>query len=67
MPQNQNCTTINFQLSRQLRDELHAAARRQERSASALIRIAVRAMLAGQPPPSEQAQQRDKQDSTATT
>ena len=44
---------INFQADRRMRDDLHAAARSQERSASALIRIAVRAWLAGQSPPEQ--------------
>jgi hypothetical protein len=53
-----NCT-INFQTDERTRDALHALARRQERSASALIRIAVRNLLAGQLHSLEQ-------DSTAT-
>lgn len=52
--------TINFQTNEQTRGALHALARRQERSASALIRIAVRAMLAGQLPLPEQQQQRQQ-------
>jgi hypothetical protein len=45
--------TINFQTDERTRAALHALARRQERSASALIRIAVRTLLAEQPPPAE--------------
>jgi hypothetical protein len=37
--------TINFQANRQLHDDLHAVARSQERSASAVIRMAIRAWL----------------------
>ena len=37
--------TINFQADRKLHDDLHAAAREQERSASWLIRRAVRDWL----------------------
>jgi hypothetical protein len=59
---NPNCT-INFQTDERTRDALHALARRQERSASALIRIAVRNLLAGQSLSSEQ--QRSEQEPTA--
>jgi hypothetical protein len=55
MPQNHNCTTINFQLEKELKDALYAAASAAERTASAEIRVALRAHL-GQPPPSEQPQ-----------
>jgi hypothetical protein len=64
MPRNSSYTpscTINFQTDERTRDALQALARRQERSASALIRIAVRAMLAGQLPPPEQQQQQQRQ------
>jgi hypothetical protein len=44
---NPTCT-INFQTDERMRDALHAAARRQERSASAVIRLAIRAYLDGQ-------------------
>jgi hypothetical protein len=44
--------TINFQTDERMRDALHAEARRQDRSASALIRLAIRAMLDGQAAPS---------------
>jgi len=37
--------TINFQADKKLHDDLHAAAREQERSASWLIRRAVRVWL----------------------
>jgi predicted transcriptional regulator len=37
--------TINFQADKKLHDDLHAAAREQERSASWVIRSAVRAWL----------------------
>jgi hypothetical protein len=47
---------------RRMRDDLHALARRRERSASAEMRIALRNHLS-QPPP-EQARQREEQDST---
>jgi len=43
--------TINFQTDERTRDALHAAARRQERSASAVIRLAIRAWLNGQAAP----------------
>jgi hypothetical protein len=65
---NPTCT-INFQTDERTRDALHALARRQERTASALIRIAVRALLADQLPPSEQPQQhqpRDEQEALTT-
>jgi hypothetical protein len=39
---------INFQTDAKMRDDLHAMARQQERSASALIRLAVRALLESQ-------------------
>ena len=48
---NPTCT-INFQTDERMRDALHAAARRQERSASAVIRLAIRAYLDGQTAPS---------------
>jgi hypothetical protein len=44
---NPSCT-INFQTDKRTHDALHALARRQERSASALVRIAVRDLLAKQ-------------------
>jgi ribbon-helix-helix CopG family protein len=47
---NPSCT-INFQIDERTRDALHAAARRQERSASAVIRLAIRAYLDGQTAP----------------
>ena len=47
---NPTCT-INFQTDERTRDALHAAARRQERSASAVIRLAIRAWLDGQTVP----------------
>jgi hypothetical protein len=40
-----------------MRDALHAEARRQDRSASAVIRLAIRAWLDGQAAPSVTAQQ----------
>jgi hypothetical protein len=40
--------TINFQTDERTRDALHAEARRQDRSASAVIRLAIRAWLDGQ-------------------
>src|SRR5262249_10847377 len=40
--------SINFQTDERTRDALHAAARRQERSASAVIRLAIRAWLDAQ-------------------
>ena len=61
----QNCV-INFQTTERTRDRLHALARSQDRSASSLMRMAVNNLLAAQPPPSEPAQPRDGQDSTAT-
>jgi predicted transcriptional regulator len=57
--------TINFQTDVRTRDALHALARRQERSASALIRIAVRNLLDGQAAPVT-AQSRGDRESTAT-
>jgi hypothetical protein len=57
--------TFHFQTTERTRDALHALARRQERSASALVRIAVRALLAGQSPAAEQAG--SELDSTAVT
>jgi hypothetical protein len=56
---NPTCT-INFQTDVRTRDALHALARRQERTASALIRIAVRALLADQLPLSEQQPQQQQ-------
>ena len=56
--------TINFQTDERTRDALHAAARHQERSASALIRLVIRAWLDGQAAPSATAQH-DKQELTA--
>ena len=44
---NPTCT-MNFQTDVRTRDALHAEARRQERSASAVIRLAIRALLDGQ-------------------
>jgi hypothetical protein len=49
--------TINFQASRQLHDALHAVARSQERSASAVIRMAIRAWLKKQRPPAQSQQE----------
>jgi hypothetical protein len=37
--------SINFQCDTRMHDAIHAAARTQERSASALIRLAVRSFL----------------------
>jgi hypothetical protein len=68
MPRNSTYSptcTINFQTDERMRDALHAAARRQERSASALIRIAVRNLLAAPPPP--QTPPHGEPDSPATT
>jgi hypothetical protein len=42
--------TINFQTTEKVRDDLHELAKQQDRSASSLIRAAVNALLAGQPP-----------------
>jgi hypothetical protein len=58
---NPTCT-INFQTDERTRDALHAAARHQERSASAIIRLAIRAWLDGQttPPAATQQQQHDE-------
>ena len=53
---NPTCT-INFQTDERMRDALHAAARRQERSASAVIRLAIRAWLDKQTVPSATARQ----------
>jgi hypothetical protein len=53
---NPSCT-INFQTDERTRDALHAAAQRQDRSASALIRLAIRAFLDGEAAASETAQQ----------
>jgi hypothetical protein len=58
---NPTCT-INFQTDEQTRDALHAAARRQERSASAIIRLAIRAWLDGQATPPAAAQQQQQHD-----
>jgi hypothetical protein len=49
--------TINFQTDERTRDALHAEARRQDRSASAVIRLAIRAWLDGQAAPSVTTQQ----------
>jgi hypothetical protein len=57
---NPTCT-INFQTDERTRDALHAAARQQERSASAVIRLAIRAWLDGQTAPSATAQQQQQQ------
>jgi hypothetical protein len=57
--------TFHFQTTERTRDALHALARRQERSASALVRIAVRNLLAGQPSLSEQ--QHGDQEPSATS
>jgi hypothetical protein len=48
--------TINFQANRQLYDDLHALARSEDRSASAVIRLALRAWLK-EPRPAVQSQQ----------
>jgi hypothetical protein len=53
----QDSVTINFQTDAQMRADLHAAAQLQERSVSALIRIAIRTMLANQPSQSAAVQQ----------
>jgi predicted transcriptional regulator len=58
--------TINFQTDERTRDALHAVARRQERSASAVIRLAIRAWLDEQAAPSAAAQQHDEQELAAT-
>jgi hypothetical protein len=50
MPRN-STVTVNFQTDAKMRDDLHAAARSQERSASALIRMAIRAFLDEHPSP----------------
>ena len=60
-PYSPTCT-INFQTDQQTRDALHATARRQERSASALIRLAIRAWLDEQAAPSVAAQQHDERE-----
>jgi len=52
--------TVNFQTDERMRDALHAAARRQERSASAVIRLAIRAWLDSQTAPSTTTQQHDE-------
>jgi hypothetical protein len=57
--------TINFQTDERTRDALHAAARRQERSASAVIRLAIRAWLDGQAASSVTAQQHGGRDLAA--
>jgi predicted transcriptional regulator len=61
---NPTCT-INFQTDERMRDALHAAARRQERSASAVIRLAIRAWLDRQTVPSATARQHDGRKRTA--
>src|SRR6516225_4222619 len=48
--------TINFQTDEQTRDAVHAEARRQDRSASAVIRLAIRAYLKAAPPITAQRQ-----------
>jgi hypothetical protein len=53
---NPTCT-INFQTDERTRGALHAAARRQERSASAVIRLAIRTWLEPQAVSSSTAQQ----------
>jgi hypothetical protein len=45
MPQAQT-TNVNFQTDTKMKDDLYAMARRHERSASAEVRLAVRAWLA---------------------
>src|SRR5262245_16095159 len=50
---NPTCT-INFQTDERTRDALHAVARRQERSASAVIRLAIHAWLDEQAAPTAQ-------------
>jgi predicted transcriptional regulator len=68
MPRNphfSSACTVNFQVSEDMRAAIHELAKRQDRSASAVIRSAVRAMLVEQA--SEQPQQRGKQESTLTT
>jgi Ribbon-helix-helix protein, copG family len=57
--------TINFQTDERTRDALHAAARRQERSASAIIRLAIRAWLDEQAASSAAAQQHDERELAA--
>jgi hypothetical protein len=64
MPRNPN-VTVNFQTDRQMRDDLHAAARAEERSASALIRMAVRAWLDGQTRPPVQRRRREGTEASA--
>jgi Arc/MetJ-type ribon-helix-helix transcriptional regulator len=61
---NPTCT-INFQTDKRTRDALHAAARRQERSASAVIRLAIRAWLDDQTAPSVTAQQHGERELAA--
>jgi hypothetical protein len=56
---NPTCT-INFQTDERMRDALHAAARHQERSASAVIRLAIRAWLDRQTVPSATARQHNR-------
>jgi hypothetical protein len=58
--------TINFQTDERTRDALHAAARRQERSASAVIRLAIRAWLDGQATASVTAQQQQEPTAAVT-
>jgi hypothetical protein len=49
--------TINFLASKELHDDLHAAARQQERSASACVRLALRAWLKKQRLPAQSPQE----------
>ena len=65
MPRNLHFSSaciVNFQVTKDMRAAIRALAKRQDRSASAVIRSAVRAMLAKQPPPSEQPQQHQPRD-----
>ena len=69
MPRNphfSSACTVNFQVTKDMRAAIHELAKRQDRSASAVIRSAVRALLAEQLPPSEpQQQRRGEQESMA--
>jgi hypothetical protein len=58
-PYSPTCT-INFQTDQRTRDALHAAAQQQERSASAVIRLAIRAWLDEQAAPPAATQRHDK-------
>jgi predicted transcriptional regulator len=56
--------TVNFQVDRQTHNKLHEVARRQDRSASSLIRLAIRAWLDGEAAASAAAQQHGEQELT---